>query len=92
MCEKLFSQLFLRFFVVMSLLRYFEPINRLPTPEEVGLSASTTQALEKALSVNLRADAEAKIMWWVWPIRSTCKSHSLKSQSTSRNTIVLLRN
>ena len=27
--------------VAMSLLRYFEPINRLPTPKEAGLSAST---------------------------------------------------
>ena len=64
MREKLFSQLFLRLFVAMSLLRYFEPINRLPTPEEARLSANTTQAVnqavEKAVSVNLRADAEAK--------------------------------
>ena len=40
----------------MSLLCYCEPINRLPTPEEAGLSASTTQAVnqavEKAVSVN----------------------------------------
>ena len=50
--------------MAMSLLRYFEPINRLPTPEEAGLSASTTQAVnqavEKAVLVNLRADAEVK--------------------------------